>query len=249
MTGLQSGDDSSAFAANYGDRSATPSRGDACHERTSVEAGFWPNPGVRERRLSGGPTRTPGFKQGDRKREGAPSTNWDSRVTPSPPPLPQSQPRPATLPSTAPRSWPRSARASHPRLPRDSSSASAVRSCGINRRWRRPSAARSGQHGGQPPDSAEQLELVPVRDSTGEGRRDAAMRANAAALRPCRDLRELPLRPGLGHHAALPSRDRRVAAGRVQRRLAVKIRDAQISPARSPCRCFRLASARATGEV
>ena len=37
------------------------------------------------------------------------------------------------------------------------------------------------------------------------------------------DDRELPLRPGLGHHATLPGPDRRVAAGRVHRRLAVKI--------------------------
>ena len=39
----------------------------------------------------------------------------------------------------------------------------AIRSCGINRRCRRPSAARSSQHGAQPPDTAEQLVLVPVR--------------------------------------------------------------------------------------
>jgi hypothetical protein len=58
--------------------------------------------------------------------------------------------------------------------------------CSRNRRCRRPSAARSGQHGAQPPDSAEQLVLVPVRIRQAKV---AAMRAHAAALRPCRDLR------------------------------------------------------------
>jgi hypothetical protein len=61
-----------------------------------------------------------------------------------------------------------------------------IGSCGINRRCRRPSAARSGQHGAQPPDTAEQLVLVPVRIRQAKV---AAMRAHAAALRPCRDLR------------------------------------------------------------
>ena len=47
-------------------------------------------------------------------------------------------------------------------------------------------AQRVARHGAQPPDTAEQLVLVPVRIRQAKV---AAMRAHAAALRPCRDLR------------------------------------------------------------
>ena len=47
-------------------------------------------------------------------------------------------------------------------------------------------AQRVAGHGAQPPDTAEQLVRVPVRIRQAKV---AAMRAHAAALRPCRDLR------------------------------------------------------------